>query len=141
MKTNLKFVAAGIIAGATSLYLAVPLMAAVGSPLYGVEKKAVFGPEKFSISLSQVSNSGKINLHVEKGNNVSLTVTLRNANGDVVNEYSIKKTETDYSQNYDFSQAEEGLYKLVVSDGHQTVTKEIKYEQPKTVILAKFIIN
>jgi hypothetical protein len=141
MKRKLNFVAGAVIAGAAWLYLSSPLLAAPPSHLYGIEKKARSGPEKFWISLNQVGNSERINLHVQKEGNISLTVTLCNASGDIVIEYSIKKKETNFSQNYDFSLAEEGIYNLIVSDGHHRVTRQIKFEQPKTVLSSNFIIN
>jgi hypothetical protein len=141
MKTNLKFAAAGIVAGVTSLYLSAPLLAAVSHPIYSVEKKAVLGPEKFSISISQISNTGKIDLHIEKGSDIKLTVTLRDTNGEVVSGFTISKKDTDCNKEYDFSQAEEGIYTLAVSDGHQMVVKQIKFEEYQTITIAKFVIN
>ncbi|HLY69190.1 MAG TPA: hypothetical protein VKR53_05645 [Puia sp.] len=141
MKRNLKWITAGMIAGAASGCLSAPLMAAPRASVCSIEKKAAFYPEKFSISVSQVSNTGKINLHIEKGSDIKLTVSLRDANGEIVSVFTISRKKTDFSKEYDFSQADVGTYHLVVSDGHQTVTKLIRYEEPQTVTIAKFVIS
>ncbi|MBS1914980.1 MAG: hypothetical protein JST87_01820 [Bacteroidetes bacterium] len=129
MKTLLKPVAALLIAGCS--FVAVPNFASAKSPLFnrfaktGVAVKA----ESFSVTIHKLGNSEIIRLFIDKAETKRLYVSLKDAEGNSISNFLTEKGTGRFSKDYNFDQADEGLYTLEISDGKSKIIKKIKLER------------
>ena len=139
MKTFIKTIAVGFLTSAT--FIAAPAIASNNLPV--TLEKNFFKNDKpsFSVSINQVNNSEKVCLHIDKQVGQKLSVSLKNASGEVIYTFAVEKYEKDLTRNYDFVGADEGIYTLEVSDGKTKVTKQINLQGTQTVTIAKIAIQ
>jgi hypothetical protein len=129
MKTLLKPVAALVIAGCS--FVAIPNFASAKSPLFNRFAKTGIAvkEEKFSVNIHQLGNSQVMRLFIDKAETKRLFVTLKDSDGNSINNFLTEKGSGRVAKDYNFDQAEDGRYTLEISDGKSKVVKTIKLER------------
>ncbi|PMD90394.1 hypothetical protein BWI97_23195 [Siphonobacter sp. BAB-5405] len=74
---------------------------------------------------------GKVNFMLEKVAGKKLTVSLRNAKGDVLFSENISKNATGYARRFDMNELADGQYHIEVTDGETTLKKDISINTDK----------
>lgn len=74
---------------------------------------------------------GKVNFLLEKAAGKKLTVSLRNAKGDILFSENISKNATGYARRFDMNELADGQYHIEVTDGETIVKKDISLNTNK----------
>jgi hypothetical protein len=121
-----------ILVGAISLMLLSARSFAATSVDFG-NLNPIESPISFKVSLERIQNSQTIRVIFEKPLEKSLRVSLTDPFGAEIFSFNVNmKTKIIY-QNFNFSDADFGIYKLAISDKKTVVVKQIKIERVKPV--------
>ncbi|WP_420153797.1 hypothetical protein [Siphonobacter sp.] len=74
---------------------------------------------------------GKVNFLLEKAAGKKLTVSLRNAKGEILFSENISKNATGYARRFDMNELVDGQYHIEVTDGETIVKKDISLNTDK----------
>ena len=90
---------------------------------------------KFNISLDRQESEEKITVHIENPGKKNLSISLHGPDGVMLDNFFTGRKFVKMSKDYNFSDADEGMYTLVVSDGAHKITRHIKFARitPKSV--------
>ena len=83
---------------------------------------------EFGIEIHQLQYSQKVKVAFEKPANKSLTVILRNPDGDELLRFYLNMKVKVIFRNFDFTDAAQGIYHLEISDNKTTIVKQIVLE-------------
>jgi hypothetical protein len=89
--------------------------------------------KNFAVNAYRLQNKMQVNLYVEKYTESSLRVTVKNDKGDVLFSEYAPKNVSKYGWKLDMSTLEDGTYKIMVTDGKISETKEITLESQQNV--------
>ena len=84
--------------------------------------------------------SGKVNLNLAVRRSKRVTVTLRNAENEVVNRNYLKRSPNSYRLKYNFAEAKSGLYRFEISDGQYTLSREVEVVDLPPVEPQRYIV-
>lgn len=82
--------------------------------------------ETFQVGMYRVQNSLSMKVLLEKETGEKVYVRLLNQRGQVLHEETLNKKMKKYARNFDFSQISDGNYTLEVTNGTQSIRKEIQ---------------
>ena len=99
-----------------------------GGPLESIDPKHSDNPASFNIRLNELQDVQKVRITFEKPVDKSLTVTLKDPNGDELVTYSIRVKSTVIYQDFNFKDADYGIYKLEISDKGNKVIRQINFQ-------------
>ena len=85
----------------------------------------------FNILMLQLQHTQTVHVVFEKPVNKSLKVVLRNPEGDQIFSFFVDMRTKTVSRNFNFTDAELGVYKLEISDRNTTIVKNIKIDRVK----------
>lgn len=80
----------------------------------------------FEVGLYRIQNSLSMRLLLEKVDGEKVYVLLKDQNGRILHEETLTKKMRKYSRSFDFSQITDGKYTLEVTNGEQSIQKEIR---------------
>ena len=89
-------------------------------------------PISFKISLQRLQNSETIRVIFEKPLDKSLIVSLKDPEGAEIFRFNVNMNTKIIYQNFNFSDADLGIYKLEISDRKTVVIKQIKIQRIKS---------
>lgn len=87
----------------------------------------------FKVGMYPIINTYKMNVMIEKEQMQPLKVTLKDKNQKLLHKQHIMKKVASLSQKIDFSNLEDGIYYLTISDGKSEIVKEIKFNTKEFV--------
>jgi flagellar hook assembly protein FlgD len=87
----------------------------------------VVAPKTLDMAVFQVENTLKFKVHMENyaGNNVN--IRIKNANGKILYQENAKDV-SKYIRKFDFSTMEDGQYTFEISNGTETLSKDISLQ-------------
>jgi hypothetical protein len=95
----------------------------------------------FNILMLQLQHSQTVRVAFEKPVNKSLKVVLKNPEGDEILSFFVDmKTKLVY-RNFNFTNAEMGIYKLEISDRNTKIVKNIKIDRIKLEELTELTLD
>jgi hypothetical protein len=141
MKTFVKPIVAGLLASST--FLMNPVLASEKNPIdHKLVNRVISDYRKsFTLELYQVSNSETIRAIIGKPEGKNLFVTLRDPQGFQLYKFFTAKKNNRIDKDFDFSEAEQGVYTLEVSDGETKVVKQIKLQRAKAEEVTKLMVE
>jgi hypothetical protein len=121
---------AAIILAAIATTFSLPLLAAVKPAPHHLSIKAATPEESsFSIELNPQANRQVIFLTIINPGKKNLSVTLNGPGGYTLDNFYTGKKKNQLDKAYNFSEADEGVYTIEVSDGVSKIKKQIKLER------------
>lgn len=105
------------------------------------EKKRKDDLKAFNVLLRPFEGREKVKMYVMKSAGERLSVRLIAPDGTPLLSFLTEKKAELVYRNFNFSDAEEGVYKLSVSNGTQTVVREIIFKRAKTVVEPVLVIK
>ena len=90
--------------------------------------KSCTAESSFSVELKAQPNREVIFLTIKNPGRKNLSVTLNAPDDFTIDNFCTGKKHDQLDKTYNFSEADEGVYTIVVSDGVQTIKKQIKLE-------------
>ncbi len=117
-----------------------PAIAADNGPARPVAAK-VAEEIPFTIRLNPVTNREVITLDIDNPGKKNLSVTLKTVDGYIIDNFCTGKKLLKMNKDYNFSQADEGLYTLVITDGKQVIKHNIKLERAAVQTVNKLSIQ
>ena len=117
-----------------------PAIAADNGPAHPIAVKAA-EELPFSIRLNPVTNREVITLDIDNPGKRNLSVTLKTVDGYIIDNFYTGKKLLKMNKDYNFSQAEEGLYTLVITDVKQVIKHNIKLERASVQTVNKLSIQ
>ena len=95
----------------------------------------------FSIQLNTISNREVINLDIDNPGRKNLSITLKTTDGYIIDNFYTGKKLPKMNKDYNFSQADEGSYVLVVTDGKHVIKHDIKLERASVQTVNKLTVQ
>jgi hypothetical protein len=141
MKTFVKPIVAGLLA--SSSFLMNPVLASDKSPVnfHIMNGVTAYDKESFTIELRRMSNSETIRAIIAKPEGKRVSVTLKDPNGLSLYNFFTESKSNRVGKDFNFSDAEQGIYTLEVSDGKTKVIKQIKLQRTETVQETKLTVE
>ena len=84
--------------------------------------------EPFVFELQPVPNSSTIQLILQKPVGKRIWITFKDPQGEPIERFCTEKKGRGIYRNYNFTEANEGVYSFQITDGKETVTKTVKLE-------------
>lgn len=112
-------------------------LATVNVAAFAEEPETTTAKKKsFAVGMYQTINSTKMNLLVEKTGSDKIYVVLKDAKNEVLYAETIAKKDAKYWRKFDMADLKDGNYRFEVSNGKETVVKEISLatEKPATYV-------
>ena len=82
---------------------------------------------------------GKLNLMLATHQPKRVSITLRDANKTVLYIIHLKKTPLTYRQKFDFEGSPSGIYQLEISDGQQTLIRQVEVVDMPAIDAQRYI--
>ncbi len=82
-------------------------------------------PESFAVGVYPKAHSSKLSVMVDNGQHRRLNLRLINPQNEVLYQEIVGKKQTKYRRNLDLGTLPDGVYQLQISDGQDTVVREI----------------
>jgi hypothetical protein len=83
----------------------------------------------------------KLNLMMDISRPVRIMIIIRNPNNTVVYREIVSKGSRGYWRKFDFEGSEPGTYRLEISDGRQTVTRQIEIVDIPAIDSQRYIVH
>jgi len=112
-----------------------------GGPDGSIDPKHSVNPATFNIRLNELQDVQKVRITFEKPVDKSLTVTLKDPNGDELVTYSIRVKSTVIYQDFNFKDADYGIYKLEISDKGNKVIRQINFQPVRPAVNARLFVD
>lgn len=135
MKTNVRIV---INALAVSLLLSATISSTLATntePGDPVAKETSFDVNTY------LGPQWKLNLMMDISRPVRLTIIIRNSDNTVLYREIVSKGSRGYWRKFDFEGSEPGTYRLEVSDGRRTVTRQIEIVDIPAIDSQRYIVH
>lgn len=100
----------------------------------GYPENLISKANSFSLILQPIKNSERIRMIIEKEKGKKLNVQLVSPNGNSILSFTTDKKSESVLRKFNFSEAEEGVYTLEVSDGAETINKKIILQRARVEI-------
>jgi hypothetical protein len=81
------------------------------------------------VQISQLVNSETIRMIIDNPENKRITLTLSDITGTFISRVVSGKYEKKVVRDFDFKEAEEGIYYIDIFDGHNDVRKQIRLQR------------
>jgi hypothetical protein len=91
----------------------------------------------FRIGMYQTKGAAKMNIMLEKIIGKSVTITLKNEDGEILNTSTVRKNTESYHGKFDMSELGDGKYTFEISDGHETIRKTVVLDTSKPTTLTR----
>jgi hypothetical protein len=112
-----------------------------GEPVGSIDPKHAVSPATFNIKLNELRDSQKVRVTFEKQVDKSLTVTLKDPNGDELITYVVNRKATVLYQDFNFKDADYGVYQLEISDKGNKVIKEINFQRVRSAVTDRLFVD
>lgn len=95
----------------------------------------------FAVNVFPTVEKTKMNVMIEKYFNVSLNIKVLDAKGNTLSGDVMPKRSKGYWRKFDLNQLPDGVYKFQVSNGVETITKEVVLitEPPKSHTMGRVV--
>jgi hypothetical protein len=113
----------------------------MGERIGSIDPKHSVNPATFNIKLNQWQDSPKVRVVFEKAVDKSLTVTLKDPNGDELITYIVNRKATVIYQDINFKDADYGIYHLEISDKGNKVVKQINFQRVRDAATERLIVD
>lgn len=133
-----QFVKLSVLAIALAATCALTPATAEGGPYTKFAAITPAAENNFSIALHQKGNEEIVSLQIENFGRKSLSVTLLDPDGNILEKFFTSRKFLKMSREYNFSGAREGVYNIVISGGQQEVKKQVKIEHVTVSPVVKF---
>lgn len=94
----------------------------------------------FSIAIKQKNNEEVVSLQIENFGRKSLTVTLLDPEGNILDAFVTSRKFMRMSKEYNFTGAAEGVYNIVIRGGSKEIKKQVKIEHVAVSPVVKFSV-
>ncbi len=84
--------------------------------------------KSFDVGMYRIINSMKVNVTIEKTKGNSLEITLKNDKNETIYTEFVSKKLVAFAKKFDLTGLTDGKYRFEISDGKETITKEINVE-------------
>jgi hypothetical protein len=98
------------------------------------------GEEKSFDLMMYMGAGGKVNLHVATYWSKRVTITLLNAENAVILRKNLKRSPICYRLKFSFEESISGVYRFEISDGHQTVVRQVEVVDFPPVASQRYIV-
>ena len=102
---------------------------------------AFAGERIFEVEVKPMATSERVQIQIDNPEHRQLTVTLYDAAGTPLYKFGVSKKQSGFQQDFNFTGAEEGIYKLSVSDGKHQVNKEIVLSRSTETVVTHFAVK
>jgi hypothetical protein len=106
-----------------------------------IKPKHSVSPATFNIKLSELQGVQKVRIIFEKPLDKSLSVTLKDPNGDDLITYTVNQKANVIYQDFDFKDADYGIYQLVISDRGNKVVKQINFQRVRSAATERLLVD
>ena len=131
-----------IILAALATTFSQPLLAAVKPAPHHLTVRAATPEENtFSIELNPQASRQVIFLTIKNPAKKNLSVTLNGPGGYTLDNFYTGKKKNQLNKAYNFSEADEGVYTIEVSDGVSKIKKQIKLEHISAEVFQKLTVQ
>lgn len=141
MKSLVKLFAVPMIAGVLMLTSNVNANSNTDTSIKTTTVQSQDGPSKFSVVLRPSVKQERVKLFLTKASGQRLSVRLSAPDGTPLMTFLTEKKKESVYRNLNFTDAEEGVYKLSVTDGKETVVREIVYKRQQTIVEPSLVIK
>ena len=119
-----------------------PVTAAVGPyAWYASINKPVKVGDTFTVEVNQRDAVDVISVSIENRGRKNLSVTLHDPTGNTIDNFFTGRKFIKMSRQYNFSGAEAGIYTIVISDGVEKITKQVKLEHVSAVAVNRLTVQ
>lgn len=95
----------------------------------------------FELEVKPMAKTERVQIQIDNPEHKQLTVTLHDANGNPLYKFVVSKTQSSVEQSFNFTGAEEGVYKFTVSDGKHLVNKEVVLSRTMESVVTHFSVK
>ena len=95
----------------------------------------------FSIQLNRIDNREVIKVDIDNPGKKNLSITLKTNDGYIIDNFNTGKKLLRMNKDYNFSQADEGSYMLIVTDGKHEIKHNIKLERASVLTANKLTVQ
>ncbi|AFK03896.1 hypothetical protein Emtol_2761 [Emticicia oligotrophica DSM 17448] len=123
MKTQFKNFAVALVAGIFSFSSVL-----ANSPIEKNDESKTATKRSFNVGMYRIINSMKVNVLVDKQDSKALDISVKNEQNEVVYSEVVGKNINKFSKKLDLSGLKDGKYRIEISNGKETVTKQVNVE-------------